>query len=169
MSDYRYRCVLLTLSLVAVVLSGCKTNQIRPEIPVTPQINVDPTDVLPDSGPEVQSSELSSLSKVYFDYDSTVLRADAIEALKRNANWLNQTPGIRVMIEGHCDERGTQEYNLVLGERRAVVVREQLIRLGVAPERLLTISYGKERPAVKGNSESDWAKNRRCEFSRAGA
>jgi peptidoglycan-associated lipoprotein len=104
---------------------------------------------------------------VYFDYDSYALRTEALELLRQNAEKLKQIPGVIVQIEGHCDERGTQEYNLALGERRALAVREHLIRLGVSGDRMVTISYGEEDPANPGHTESAWAMNRRSEFNRA--
>ncbi len=104
---------------------------------------------------------------VYFDYDSYALRPDALETLRQNAEKLKEIPGVVVQIEGHCDERGTQEYNLALGERRALAVREHLIRLGVSGDRMVTISYGEEDPADPGHTEAAWAMNRRSEFNRA--
>lgn len=104
---------------------------------------------------------------VYFDYDSYALRPDALEVLRRNAEKLKQIPGVIVQIEGHCDERGTQEYNLALGERRALAVREHLMRLGISGDRMVTISYGEEDPADPGHTESAWSLNRRSEFNRA--
>lgn len=108
----------------------------------------------------------AGVQTVYFDYDSYALRTDALELLRANADKLKQIPGVIVQIEGHCDERGTQEYNLVLGERRALAVREHLIRLGVSGDRMVTISYGEEDPADPGHTESAWAMNRRSEFNR---
>jgi peptidoglycan-associated lipoprotein len=107
------------------------------------------------------------LQTVYFDFDSSALRPDAMETLRQNAEKIKQVPGVVIQLAGHCDERGTQEYNLALGERRALAVRNYLIQLGVSGDRLVTISYGKERPAVEGHNESAWAKNRRVEFNRA--
>jgi len=109
----------------------------------------------------------SGLRPVYFDYDSFALRPDALATLRQNAELLKQYPNVMVQIEGHCDERGTQEYNLALGERRALAVREFLMKLGISGNRLITISYGEEFPAVIGSNEAAWAQNRRCEFSRA--
>lgn len=99
--------------------------------------------------------------RVFFGYDSAVINAEAQSTLERQASWLMQNPGVTVTIEGHCDERGTREYNLALGERRADATRNYLISLGVKPSRISTISYGKERPDVIGSSDSAWAKNRR--------
>lgn len=107
---------------------------------------------------------VSELQIVYFDYDSSDLSAATVAALQVNAEWLKQHPGVTVRIEGHCDERGTVEYNYALGARRANTVRDYLARLGVAPERMETISYGKERPIDPANTEEAWAKNRRAQF-----
>lgn len=109
----------------------------------------------------------SGLQRIYFDFDSSELRPDALSTLADNAEKIRQVPGVIVQIEGHCDERGTQEYNLALGERRALAVREYLIRLGISSDRLVTISYGEEDPADPGHDEAAWARNRRCEFNRA--
>ena len=99
--------------------------------------------------------------RVFFDFDSAALRADARATIERQAAWLNQYAQVSVAIEGHADERGTREYNLALGERRANAVRDYLISLGINAGRLQTISYGKERPAVPGSNEAAWAQNRR--------
>jgi peptidoglycan-associated lipoprotein len=104
------------------------------------------------------------LEAVYFDYNAFTLSAPARQSLERNASWLQANLDTRVTIEGHCDERGSDEYNLALGERRALAVKRYLAALGVDAERLATISYGEERPAVAGHDESAWAKNRRAEL-----
>lgn len=103
---------------------------------------------------------------VYFDYNSSTLRADALEALSENAKTLKQLPGTGVRLEGHCDDRGTQAYNMALGERRALAIREHLMRLGISGDRIHTISYGEEMPADPGHNEAAWAKNRRCVFGK---
>ncbi|HOV32689.1 MAG TPA: peptidoglycan-associated lipoprotein Pal [Candidatus Hydrogenedens sp.] len=107
------------------------------------------------------------LETVYFDFDSAALRPDAIAILQKNVEKIKQVPGVIIQLAGHCDERGTQEYNLALGERRALAVRDYLIKLGIPGERLVTISYGEEFPADPGHDEAAWAKNRRVEFNRA--
>lgn len=104
------------------------------------------------------------LQTIYFEYDSAVLKAEAIKNLDRAADWLKKNPGVNVQIEGHCDERGTNEYNLALGERRALAARRYLVSLGINSERIFTISYGEERPSVEGHDESAWKFNRRDEF-----
>ncbi len=116
-----------------------------------------------------QSAELAARQafvneKVYFDFDDASLRPDAIEVLLKKVEWLKKHPDVHVIIEGHCDERGTNEYNLALGSRRAESVKNFLIKSGISPVRLFTISYGEERPVDPGHNEAAWAKNRRVEF-----
>jgi peptidoglycan-associated lipoprotein len=104
------------------------------------------------------------LGDVFFDFDKAELREDARERLSRNAQWLREHPQFEVTIEGHCDERGTNEYNLSLAERRAGVARDYITSLGVTSGRLRSISYGEERPQCTASSESCWAMNRRAHF-----
>lgn len=98
--------------------------------------------------------------RVYFDLDQSRLDTDDREILKRQAAWLQSYPDARIMVAGNCDERGTREYNLALGERRAATVKDYLVSLGVDPSRIDTISYGKERPIAEGSNERAWALNR---------
>jgi peptidoglycan-associated lipoprotein len=104
------------------------------------------------------------LKDIYFDFDSHNLNADAREILRANANWLKSNPAARAEIEGHSDERGTNEYNLALGAKRAQTAKDFLATLGVRADRLSTISYGEEIPACKETSESCWQRNRRARF-----
>jgi len=99
--------------------------------------------------------------RVFFGYDQYDLTAEARATIERQAQWLRTYPNVNVIVEGHCDERGTREYNLALGEKRATSVRNYLIANGVAPSRVQTISYGKERPVVLGSDSASWAQNRR--------
>tara|TARA_B100001057_G_C22729189_1_gene903020 strand:- start:736 stop:1260 length:525 start_codon:yes stop_codon:yes gene_type:complete len=99
--------------------------------------------------------------RVFFGYDSSDLDSDALELLQDQVAWLKQNSDVSVTIEGHCDERGTREYNLALGEKRAQSVKNYLIGLGINPDRVSTISYGKERPAVVGSNDGAWSQNRR--------
>lgn len=99
--------------------------------------------------------------RVYFETNKHNINSAAAFTLESQANWLNSTPGFQIIIEGHCDERGTREYNLALGERRANSVKEFLVSLGVDSGRITTISYGKERPAADGSTSESWAENRR--------
>ena len=101
---------------------------------------------------------------IYFDFDRSNLKPETQEILKRKAEWLRNNPGESVIIEGHCDERGTNEYNLALGDRRAQSAKNFLIDLGISESRLTTISYGEERPADPRHNENAWSKNRRDHF-----
>jgi peptidoglycan-associated lipoprotein len=104
------------------------------------------------------------IGDVYFDFDRSELRAEAREQLSRNADWLRSNPGYVVTIEGHCDERGTNEYNLALGDRRASSARDYLVSLGIEAGRMNTLSYGEELPVCTESSESCWQRNRRAHF-----
>ena len=106
----------------------------------------------------------SELQKIYFNFDSADLSADSRAKLSKNAELLVKAPSVKLQIQGNCDERGSDEYNLALGERRAKAARDYLVNLGVAPDRLSIISYGEEKPADQGHDEAAWAKNRRDEF-----
>ena len=97
----------------------------------------------------------------YFDYDSAVLSQQTLSGLLFVADYLKSNPAVQILIEGHCDERGTRDYNIALGHKRAEAVRKQLARMGVDPQRITTKSFGKERPAMRGVSPEAWAKNRR--------
>jgi peptidoglycan-associated lipoprotein len=106
----------------------------------------------------------ANVRDAFFDFDKADIRDDAREALARTAEFLRTHPQIRVTVEGHCDERGSTEYNLALGDRRAQAVRQFLISLGVSPDRLETVSWGKERPFCTESSEDCWQQNRRGHF-----
>jgi peptidoglycan-associated lipoprotein len=112
-----------------------------------------------------QNENRAYLKTVYFDFDQFELRGDATATLKSNATWLKSHPNFKVVVEGHADERGTIEYNLELGAKRARAVLDYLVTLGVDGSRMRTISYGEERPAVSGHDESSWSRNRRAEFT----
>ena len=101
---------------------------------------------------------------IHFDFDKYYIRPDAAEILKKKAQWLKEHPEVHLLIEGHCDERGTEEYNLALGERRANSAKEFLVSLGIDPKRISIISYGEERPVDPRSCEEAWAKNRRDHF-----
>jgi peptidoglycan-associated lipoprotein len=113
------------------------------------------------NGAGVAADGTSDLGLVYFAYDSFHLSKEARTALKHDAEWMKAHGTASVQLEGHCDERGTTEYNLALGEKRARAVQTYLERLGIEPSRLSTISYGSERPVDPGHDEAAWAKNRR--------
>jgi peptidoglycan-associated lipoprotein len=117
------------------------------------------TSALPGSQ---QDLEASAGDRVFFAFDRSDITPEAQEILARQADWLRRYPNVTVTIEGHCDERGTREYNLALGERRAQAVKNVLVAAGISAGRITTISYGKERPAVVGSSEEAYAQNRRA-------
>jgi len=164
----------ITLALALVMTSGCaKKKKGEPVVEPTDTSVTDQSAGGSEGLPGLDENTLFSpdrgLQFVYFDYDSYALRPDALAMLKDNADKIGQVAGVMIQIEGHCDERGTQEYNFALGERRALAVREHLMKLGVPGDRMVTISYGEEDPQDPGHDESAWAKNRRCEFNKAAA
>jgi peptidoglycan-associated lipoprotein len=124
------------------------------------------TDVAPEPDPirTEPAGMVDQLQMVFFEFDSAHLTPDARRILDQNAEFLRAQPGVRVLIEGHCDERGTQEYNLHLGERRAEAARQYLISKNVPADQLHTISWGEERPLVAGSGEQAWSRNRRVQF-----
>ncbi len=138
-----------------------------PPQPVTEQPIVPPE---PVGEAAIESKPLDELNKegllkpVFFEYDAAEISSDAQQSLNEDAAVLKQHPTWVITIEGHCDERGTAEYNLALGERRAVAARTYLVSLGIASDRLHIVSYGKEFPFDPGHDESAWAKNRRAHF-----
>jgi len=120
----------------------------------------------PDRG-QVEGMEevIASLQTIYFDFDKYNLREDARRALDINAEILKSNPAVNIVIEGHCDERGTNEYNLALGENRARAAKDYLVRLGIDASRITTLSYGEEKPVALGHDEESWGQNRRGEFT----
>lgn len=104
------------------------------------------------------------LRTLYFDYDSSRIRSDQLDTLEGNRQYMAEHPELQIIIEGHCDERGTVEYNFALGERRAGAVRQYFIDNGIDPERIMVVSKGEEQPAVQGDGEQVWSLNRRAEF-----
>jgi peptidoglycan-associated lipoprotein len=174
--------ILLILMLVALV-GACKKQEpiMPPEAPVEepppPPPPPPPKEVEPDfptepiAEPEPTRSELIDqwnesgvLATIYFAFDSSELSEAALQTLRENAEWLRAHADLNVVAQGHCDERGTIEYNLALGERRAGSVREYLTSLGLDRARMRIITYGEERPVDPGHTETAWAKNRRAAF-----
>lgn len=160
----------LALGLVACALvAGCKSKQNTSDS----NIETAPTggqSTAIDSSPlsfdpmGSDSGKISGLVTVHFGYDKSSLDSSAKKDIAANADWMKKNPGVKVQIEGHCDNRGTIEYNVALGERRANAVKAYMVSLGVAADRLSTISYGKEKPLDTADNEAAWAKNRRANF-----
>ena len=135
------------------------------ETPIAPPPSVS-SSALPGTGASAgTAAAMSPLKDVFFPYDKAVIEANQKAALDDNVRWLKANGGVKILIEGHCDERGTAEYNLGLGDRRAKAVRDYLVTSGIASIRIGTISYGKERPFVSGNDENAWKQNRRVHFT----
>ncbi|HEX4097386.1 MAG TPA: peptidoglycan-associated lipoprotein Pal [Caulobacteraceae bacterium] len=159
---------LALISVAAAALAACASHpKPGPEAPPAPaplpapppQAQAGPPvgRIVPGS---VQDFVINVGDRIYFDFNEYGIRADAQPVLAAQASWLNRYGAVQVRIEGNCDERGTREYNLALGARRANSVRDFLVSHGVSPDRITTISYGKERPIDPGTGEEAWAKDR---------
>ena len=160
------RSAMLFACLLAFGLAGCQTTTVddtqqKPARDTGSEFREATTRVEPPRG-----SSISSLKTIYFDFDRAEVRSDARRTLKSNASTIkdNRNWGT-VTVEGHCDERGSEEYNLALGDRRASAVRRYLVDLGVQSSRLRTVSFGEDKPAVRGHNEAAWRYNRRSEFT----
>jgi len=161
--------------LVSLALQGCAPTSINsnddsaPGLTRTSMINPGENGVQSGSSLEAmrrgQLAESGPLKDVFYDFDHYNLRLEARETLKRNAEWLKANPSVRVEIEGHADERGTSEYNLALGAKRAHTSKDYLISLGISGNRLNTVSYGEEVSVCAEHSEECWQKNRRARFA----
>ncbi len=147
--------------LMAACGGGTKYVEQEPIVP-EPEPIVEP-EPLPEPVPEPEI-EMLMLETIYFDYDRSDIRADQRSILAENGNALEGRPEATVMVEGHCDDRGTNEYNMALGQRRAESVKRYLVNYGVDPAKVTTVSYGEERPVDYGHDEAAWARNRRSEF-----
>ena len=147
---------IVTFIAAALLLSGCASDK----EPATSDSSSSGSGTTAAPG-SVEDFQVNVGDRVFFDYDSYEIRADAQDTLNRQAAWLGQYGNYAITVEGHCDERGTREYNLALGERRANAVRNYLVAQGVDPNRIQTISYGKERPEIADSNELAWAQNRR--------
>lgn len=175
----------IALAVPFLLLTGCKKDEPATPAP-PPEVEVEApeepsTDIEEPAEPDTSdmqeqdplaSEDLQEVNRaaeemgyspnVYFDFDKSDLRSEAREQLARNAEFLKEHPNLGVTVEGHCDERGTNEYNLALGQRRATTAKDYLMSLGVAADRLKTISYGEERPVCTESTEGCWQRNRRA-------
>ena len=152
----------------APATSAAKPAPKMAEVPVTRPAPPAESSVKPAPAvtPAVTTSE-SPLKDIFFNFDDATILADQKQALGRDFAWLKANPEAKVTIAGNCDERGTEEYNLALGERRADAVKNYLVAEGIAADRISTISYGKDRPFVLGHDENAWKMNRRDHFAMA--
>ena len=164
--------VFAILSL-AFTFTACKHKE--PPAPIEPTTTTPsmpeepkPTETkISEEGPpkETTIEDISRMMQpVFFDFDKSDIREDQAPALQNNASVLKKNPTVSILIEGHCDERGTNEYNLALGERRAKAAKDYLVSLGIAENRISTISYGENRPFAEGHNEDAWMQNRRAQF-----
>lgn len=159
----------VTVALIACAfVVGCKGKQTQTD----QAIETSPTGASADVSSQPlgfdatgsDSGKIEGLNTVHFGYDKSSLDAGAKKTIAGNVDWMKAHAGSRLQIEGHCDQRGTIEYNVALGERRANAVKAYMVSLGIKADRLSTISYGKEKPISNGDSEADMAKNRRANF-----
>ena len=168
---YAYKLVnLLPVAIVMALLAGCSSTDVAEPEPVeSAPVEASP----PPAPPGPSAAELAEQRKreqmlatrlFYFDFDKSDLKPEALEPLRYHAQQLKDNPSMRVRLEGHADERGTSEYNLALGERRAQSVQRYLQAQGVSARQMEVISYGEERPAVNASNEQAWARNRRTEL-----
>lgn len=183
MSTCSFSRLLVIFCVVTLFAAGCAKKPV-PEAPAMTEqpavsemqeqqpaaIKEEPVDEAAASRAAAEAAEAaarkaaSGLMRIYFDFDQYVLTSEAKGILAQDADLLKSAPSVKVQIEGHCDERGSDEYNLALGEKRALATKNYLVSLGIAPERMSVISYGEEMPLDPAHTEAAWAKNRRAEF-----
>lgn len=174
-----FRSVGLVLAAGLLVTAGCCTKKPAPapapevaaEAPAPVPVPTEAPIAVPVEAPvETLPADLAELNKmgylkdIFFDFDLHDVRAVERDAMAANAAWLKKWPTVKIQIEGHCDERGSNKYNMALGERRANAARDYLVSLGIDGSRVSTISYGEERPFVEGQNEEAWSQNRRAHF-----
>jgi peptidoglycan-associated lipoprotein len=156
---------LALMALIALVLGGCGGKKPPPEPPPPPPVVEPPTPEPVEPPPPLPPPpDPADVDAIYFEFDRYDLKDDARTQLLTNAKELERRSDVSVTIEGHCDERGTVEYNLALGEKRAKAAQDYLINYGIDASRISTVSYGEERPKDPGSNEDAWSKNRRDEF-----
>lgn len=163
--------IALVVLFIVSGLIGCAKTPPPSQDPVVPQSDMSQQGEAKGAADGSMRSEnvpsheaMAGMENIYFAFDQFTLSSEARKTLADNANYLKAHGGAQIVIEGHCDERGSDEYNLALGESRALAAKEYLVSLGIAANRISVISYGEEKPAVMGQNEEAWAKNRRAEF-----
>lgn len=167
---------ILTIVMIVVFVNSCKKEV------VTAPPKVEKVEKVEEVTPKVERPQLTDeelfqrrtleelnrmgyLKRIHFDFDKYLIRDDMKTVLEQNAQWMLKYPTVVITIDGHCDERGTEEYNMALGEKRAEAAKKYMLNLGVPAERMKTVSYGKIKPLVKGVDEESYSKNRRDEFT----
>jgi peptidoglycan-associated lipoprotein len=171
---------LLIISL-AGLLFGCSSDQVKEEPAAVEDLSstLPDTDATDDSGAQAYGTDDSSTSEfsqlddpqsplsvrvIYFEYDSSEIRSEYRSAIEAHSAYLSQNSSTSITLEGHADERGSREYNLALGERRAQAIKQQMVLLGASSSQIRLVSYGEERPEIDGHDESSWQQNRRVEI-----
>ncbi len=154
------------LSLLLAGIVGCSSDPKKDTSDAGSDIRSDATATGGIDGQDTDDamSGMPEMMTVYFDFDRSEIKPIARDTIEMHAKYMSMNSSARVILEGHCDERGTVEYNLALGERRANSVKRVLIASGVSPDQIETVSFGEERPSMPGHDESAWSKNRRVEF-----
>jgi peptidoglycan-associated lipoprotein len=173
--------IIYSLAIILVFSFAVSCKKKPKEVPPAPPQTQEQPPVERVEQPKIQEPQLSEeemllqksldqinrekpLGIVYFDYDSAVIRNDARGVMDVNASWLKKFRTVKILVEGHCDERGTEEYNLALGEKRAKAAQDYLLSTGITSDRIRIISYGKSQPLNPGHDESSWQMNRRAQF-----
>lgn len=160
MKRFSVKMITLMFCLAIFALMGCAQQAVVQKEEVKPEVKAE-TKV---EEVKKQAETGYQFASIYFDFDKSVIKDDAKATLDKHAQWMKYNTLATVVIEGNCDERGTAEYNLALGQRRADAAAKYLINMGVAKDRLKTVSYGKEKPVDPGHNEAAWSKNRRDDF-----
>jgi peptidoglycan-associated lipoprotein len=174
--------LILSLSCLLVIafFASCR-KKVEETPPPPPQVKEQPqvekVETPPVQEPELTEAEIFArktleelnaeipMNMIHFDYDKYFVRDNAKPVLEQNAAWMKKWTGVKILIEGHCDERGTEEYNLSLGEKRAKSTLDYLVSLGISPNRIRIISYGKSQPIDSGHNDAAWERNRRAQFT----
>ena len=177
MKNWKSGIILSLFAMIALCFAGCTcgpepaqydssmaTVQVEPEPVVVEEEPVVEPVVVPPSLAE-SAAAAGALITTYFDFDKANLTPAAVQKLDRTAAWMQQNPTVMIEIAGNCDERGTNEYNMALGERRANSAKKYLVSIGISSDRISTVSYGEENPVDPGHTEAAWAKNRRNIYS----
>ena len=167
------RVFLVVLGLIALIWVGGCSKKPAPGPVVSPPEATTPAPSVTQKPATTPTTETEApapavrlkLEDAFFEYDKYELRPEARQVLSQDAEFLMSNPGMKTLIEGHCDERGTNEYNLALGDRRARAAKDFLVKYGIDPSRIETISYGEERPFALGHDEAAWSQNRRAHFT----